>query len=356
MFPFVLLVVLPALMLIARKLTRHDDNNRSNGVLFVFFFMLTMLVILRHETIGNDTRHYIYYFKIISNTNWNSLANSGLEIGFVIYNKLIACISREPRFFLCITGILTSAIIFREYKRQNTDTALTIILFCNLSIFIMMFSGMRQMLAICMGLLAYECTRKKKLLLFLCFATVACTIHTSAFMLYFMYPLYYLKIKRSSLILIVPTFLIVLYFNKPIFGFLGSILGQYTKYEATVSSTGAYSMIVLLALFLIFSFVIPGNKKIDEETNGLRNFLLLASLIQCFAPINYLAMRMNYYYLIFIPVLIPRIIANCAPQNQKIAEVSRHIMVVFFFIFYFRIANGDHTLNTIPYHFLWESV
>ena len=65
MFPFVLLVVLPALMLIARKLTRHDDNNRSNGVLFVFFFMLTMLVILRHETIGNDTRHYIYYFKII---------------------------------------------------------------------------------------------------------------------------------------------------------------------------------------------------------------------------------------------------------------------------------------------------
>ena len=75
-----------------------------------------------------------------------------------------------------------------------------------------------------------------------------------------------------------------------------------------------------------------------------------------FAPLHTLAMRMNYYYIIFIPLLLPRIIEYRSRRWNQVAILGRHIMVVFFLVYFFVNASGGGGLNVFPYHFFWERV
>ena len=164
----------------------------------------------------------------------------------------------------------------------------------------MMFSGVRQMLAIGIGCLAYEFTRNKKLIHFIIAVCIAITFHVSAFMLAFMYPIYNAKITKKWLGAVVPALLVIFVFNKQIFSFLATLLRRFTRFDAEVTSTGAFTILLLFAMFAVFAFLTPNESRLDEDTIGLRNFLLFSIVIQMFAPLHMLAMRMNYYYIIFI--------------------------------------------------------
>lgn len=331
-------------------------QKKNINALNFFFIMLTVLVMFRHESVGNDTRNYIYYFNIFSELDWSELGNGYDESGFPYFNKIISLFSKEPQFFLAISSLTVSLMIYPTYKRLCVDASLTIVLFCILSTFVMMFSGIRQMLAIGIGVIAYEFTRNKKLVFFIIAVIVAMAFHTSAFMLAFMYPIYHAKVTKKWLIAAVPALIIVFIFNKPIFSFLTMIIEQYTKYEGEISSTGAYTMLFLFLIFTVFAFLIPEESLVDKETLGLRNFLLLTLIIQMFAPLHTLAMRMNYYYIIFIPLLLPKIISCRNKKWEQIAVFGRHIMLIFFLIYFFINAYTGEGLHVFPYHFFWEKV
>ena len=354
---FVFLLLVPMLIQhIAIKGLRVDYQKRNNAALACFFCTLTVLVMLRHKSIGNDTKNYIQYFSKFSTTEWVALQKKGLEIGFAYLNKVVALISKEPQFFLSVTAIAVSVMVYPTYKRLCTDASLTIVLFCIMSTFVLMFSGIRQMLAIGVGFVAYEFTRRKKLIPFVLMVLLAMTFHVSAFMLAFMYPVYHVKVTKKWLYVVVPILAMVFLFNRPIFSVLTAILGRLTKYDGSVTSTGAYTMLILFAIFTVFAFLIPDEAQLDSETIGLRNFLLLSLVIQMFAPLHNLAMRMNYYYIIFIPLLLPKIIECRSKRWNQVAVLGRHVMVGFFLLYFFYNASKGGNLHVFPYHFFWETV
>jgi len=331
-------------------------QKRNKRALAFFFGMLTLLVMLRHACVGNDTENYLYYFDKFSRMQWRYLKESELEIGFVFFNKIVSLISKNPQVYLAITALVISAMIYPTYKRLCSDTSLTVLLYCLMSTFVMMFSGIRQMLAVGIGFLAYECTRRHKFLPFLLLALLSMTMHTSGFMLLVMYPLYHARITKKWLYVVVPALAVLFVFNRQVFAVLSIIVERFTRFESVVSATGAYTMLILFAVFTAFAFLIPDEDKLDEETIGLRNFLLLALAIQMFAPLHTLAMRMNYYYMIFIPLLIPRVIQYRSKRWNQVALLGRHIMVIFFLVYFFINARGGGNLNIFPYHFFWENV
>lgn len=332
-----------------------EYQKRNRLALLIFFVVLTFLVMLRHESIGNDTRNYIHFFERYCWMGWERLHKETLETGFVFYNKAISLFTRNSQVFLAVTAIFSSVMIYSTYKRLCLDASLTIVLFCTMSTFVLMFSGIRQMLAIGLGFVAYEFVREKRLLSFALTVLVALTIHTSAFMLVLMYPVYHAKITKKWLYVVVPTLILVFVFNKPIFASLTFILERYTKYSGAMTATGAYTMLILFAAFSVFAFLIPEESRLDEETVGLRNFLLLSLTLQMFAPLHTLAMRMNYYYIIFIPLLLPKIIECRSKRWNKVAKFGRHLMVVFFLAYFFVNAYRGGALNVFPYRFFWEN-
>lgn len=354
---FVFLLLVPMLIQhIAIKGLRVDYQKRNNAALFIFFFLLTLLVMLRHESVGNDTRNYLHYFQKFSRKDWQYIGKESIELGFAVVNKAISVLTKQPQVYLAIVAVAVSAMIYPTYKRLCADASLTIVLFCIMSTFVMMFSGIRQMLAIGIGFIAYEFTRKKKLVPFVLMVLLALTVHSSAFMLAFMYPIYHARITKKWLYVVVPVLAVVFVFNGPIFSVLTAIIGLFTKYEGSVTSTGAYTMLILFAIFTVFAFLIPDEAQLDSETIGLRNFLLLSLVIQMFAPLHNLAMRMNYYYIIFIPLLLPKIIECRSKRWSQVAVLGRHVMVGFFLLYFFYNASKGGNLHVFPYHFFWETV
>lgn len=358
MLPFVVLLFVPMLIqhVVINKRYAIDHEKKNKIAITFFFIVLTVLLVLRHESVGNDTRNYGVYFERYAQADWRALLAMPLEVGYLIFNKLISFVSQEPRFFQAVSAIVISVMIYPTYRRLCEDASLTVMVFCTLSTFVMMFSGIRQMLAVGVGFIAYEFTRRKKLFSFALAVCMALTFHTSAFMLIFMYPLYHAKITKKWLYAVVPALLVIFVFNRPIFSVLTMLIERYTNYAGDMISTGAYTMLILFSIFTVFSFVIPDEKRMDNETIGLRNFLLLSLVVQMFAPLHNLAMRMNYYYIIFIPLLIPKIIAIRNKRWEQVAVLGRHVMVVFFFVYFFLNALRGGNLNVFPYHFFWENV
>ena len=339
-------------------LSREEiDRKKKNDAAITFFFVVfAILLMFRHETVGNDTHNYIYFFNRVSSLDWVETGRKSVEFGYSYFNKAISIFTDNHQVFLSVAALCTVAMIYPTYRRMCVDPSLTIVLFCTMSTFVVSFSAVRQMIAVGIGFVAYEFTRRRKPWLFLICVVLAITFHTSAFMLIFMYPVYHAKITKAWTFPIVITVLTVFLFNRQIFSVLSIFIERYTKYDTTVSSTSAYAMIFLFAVFLAFAFLMPDESKIDQETIGLRNFLLLSLIVQMFAPLHTIAMRMNYYYIIFIPLLIPKIIEHKSIQMSEIAVLGRNIMVVFFLGYFFYNSYTSGALNVFPYHFFWENV
>ena len=354
MVPFLILLTFPLLLYPFAKGTTINRVNLDHLPLSLFFLMLTILVMFRHQNVGNDTANYMKYFMRDAHTEWRYLVDRLPEIGYRIFSKVISLLSDNPHFFIAASGLAVTAMIYPTYRAFCVDPPLTIVLFCIMSTFPMMFSGIRQMLAIGVGMIAFSFVRRKKPISFLLTVAAAMSIHTSAFVLLIMYPLYHARITKKWAFFMIPGLAIAFVFNRQIFHVLGRILQSYTDYDVVETATGAYTMLLLFLAFAVFSFVISDESRMVDDTIGLRNFMLLALVLQMFVPLNYMAMRMNYYYIVFIPLLLPRVIACSRVRYRSIAAASRHIMVAFFFLYFFMNAKPGSCLHAIPYHFFWE--
>ena len=325
-------------------------------LMWLFWGILFILLAFRHELVGIDLLNYKSIFNFISASDWTRALSRSPEMAWSFMNKLISMLGGDFRVLLVITAILSVFWLAKAYLKYLQDISLTISLLIIMPNFILLFSGLRQAIAISLGFLAFEFVRNKKMLAFVTIVAIAILFHISAFLLLFMYPLYHAKIRKKHLIFIIPALLIVWVFNRSIFGFLSLILNQFTDYDTNITETGSVTILILFILLAVFSYVVPEESKMDADTIGMRNFLLLSVAIQMFAPLHNLAMRMNYYYIIFIPLLIPKIIACKSERWSQFAVLGRHVMVAFFLIYFFVNAGRGGNLNVFPYHFFWEDI
>lgn len=354
MLPYYLLVAIPLLSLILlTKFVNRETAQKSS--LVIFFGLLFLILSLRDLSVGTDINTYKFYFLRIYFSDWKDLASvTDLEIGYVLLNKIVSIFTSDFRWLLVIAAAITLIPICIVYKNETEYSEIMIVLFINLDVFVMMFSGLRQSIAISLGLIAYLFTKSKKWLAFLLTVGVAVTFHYSAVILLFIYPLYHLKMTSNWLYYIIPSYAIIFLFNKYYLALAISFLPErYAKYG--ISYTGAYTMLILLVIFAIYSFVIPGKNELDKTTTGLRNLLLFSILLQLFVPFNETIMRINYYYLIFIPILIPKIMKQCDSNWKGITKVSYYVMLAFFGVYFFANAYiGEDVLQLFPYKAFWE--
>lgn len=328
-----------------------DKHKHAIGL---FFFLYLLLLMLRARTVGVDLIGYSRIFASYADMPWNRLTESKLEIGYGILNKAISCFTSNFQWFIAITAAITIIPIFAVYKKEIVDSYLSISIFLIMPTFVMFFSGLRQSIAISLGVIAYIFTKKKKLLPFLLVVILAFFFHKSAFVLIFMYPLYWVRITRKSLSIVVPVMTLIFIFSKPIFSLLQSAISGL--YNVKSSATNAYSMLILFIVFAVFAFVVPDENELDTDTIGMRNFLLFAIVIQMFAPLHTLAMRFNYYYIVFIPLLIPKIIQSSSARFERIAVLAKYVMIVFFLGYFWLNIAFKSSLGAFPYHFFWENV
>ena len=327
----------------------------------VFFVLFFLLLSLRHETIGRDLGNYHYTFTALSSYSFKDIWKADTDILYALLNWVVGQITDDFQIFLTVVAAITVLPVAKLYSEDKQYGFLKVVLFMNMSVFIMMFSGLRQSIAISIAMLAYQYVRKKQPLRFLLLALIALGFHHTGFIILLYYPLYHVKLTKNQQWMTIPLIAAVFVFNKQIFGWvtdlLFSILGE--KYDVEVQETGAYLMIILFALFAIASFFFLDEEKMDAETRGLRNFLLMTLLLQCFAPVHTLSMRMNYYFIIFVPIIVPKIFKYSKENIKDVSKIARIVIVGFFVAYYLYTTyvscqTGISSLDTYPYVPFWK--
>ena len=375
MFPYVILMFAPLLVYQVSVTRRENRTGKEwsfsigkepqvlyNSLIVPLFFLLYFLLLsFRSELLGKDLLNYKDYFAYYSSVGFNVVLKEDQDILYWVLNWVVGKFTDNYQIFLTVVAAITVFPIAKLYSEDKQYGFLKIVLFMNMSIFVMLFSGLRQSIAISIALIAYDFVRKKKPFWFLLFALIAWGFHHTGFMILLYYPLYHMKLNKNQLWFIVPTIGVIFVFNKQIFGWASnimlSIMGD--KYDVEMEDTGAYLMIILFALFAIAAYFFPDEKKMDAEAFGLRNFLLMAVLLQCFAPVHTLVMRLNYYFIIFVPIIVPKIFKYSKDNIKDVAKITKGVIVGFFVVYYLYTTyqscrTGESALNTYPYVPFWE--
>ena len=355
MLAYYILIIIP---LVIYFLGCYKGKKWDNQCLFVFFSILLFLLAVRNVTCGVDTKMYSNFFNVLSDYSIKQIMDFSIkgEFLYFILNRLVAYLGGNFQFFLFITAIISIVPIAVLYLKKSNNAPLTIALFLTVAPFTMFFSGLRQATAMGIVVLLFPLIEKKKPIGYIIGIIIASYFHKSASVALILYPIYHAKITKNWLYIIVPAYLLIYIYNKQIFTYL---LGFYNSiYEETygyTSSTGQFSILVLLILFNIYCFIFPDNNKMDKEYIGLRNLLLLATLFQLFVPINPIVMRMNYYTLLFIPLLIPKVAPISHKNNIALLRLSEIIMVAFFMAYFIYQGYAGHdVLNIYPYIPFWR--
>ena len=356
MLPYFILVGVPAVVYIYNLWKK--DKKLNVVVINAFFFIWLVLLLIRKETVGIDLRNYSYMFRSAVNTPYGKIFGFIFtfehEFGFYFLSKILSLFTTDFRMMLTIVTLMSVIPVWILYKNHaGKYSFLTVVLFLNIGVFSVYFSGLRQIMAMAFVLPAYKYTKERRAFKFLLMVVLAFLFHKSAFIMLIMYPVYKMKLKRkANLLAIIPAVVICYLFRKPIFTFFRSFIADF--YTSNLKETGAIAILVLLIGFVLFSYIIPDESKMSQEALGMRNILVASTILQIFAGVNPLAMRFNYYFLLFVPIIVPRIIECASEKNRKIAEIAAIVLICFFTAYYFYDAYTDvSTLKIYPYVPFW---
>lgn len=353
MIPYFILIALPLLVRLVSKKYRFTTEKRvlyetEAASIDVFMLVFFLLLAFRGVKCGSDTKQYLRLFNEYSTQNIVQLLSSyDHEFGYKLLNRMVGIVTGNYQVLLVVTSAICVYPLWYFYKRESENQLLTIALFMTVAPYMMYFSGIRQAIAMSLGIPAWYATKNKKLWWFIAVVILAMQFHTSAFMLFLLYPLYYAKITNKWLWFVVPGMIAIFIFRTPIFNFLICLLWQ--EYGVT-KGTGATNVLILLVLFGLYSYIIPDEEEMDKDTAAMRNILLLSIMLQIFAMLHPLAMRMNYYFLIFVPILIPKIAKRSKEGLIQVTKVSEIVMTVYFMYYFIStVIKDDDPLNIFPY-------
>ena len=355
MISYVTIIMLSLLLFFLYKGLHVPKARIDRNVVTLFFVSYLVLVCFRDISVGNDTSTYLYRFQIMSRYSWDSLfsySGAGNEPGFLVLNKLISMVGGFRLLVIVVACISIIPIIY--LYRNEAEGALFCLSFYLISLlFGLFFSGMRQGIAIGLAIPAYYLSKKRKLLYFICVVALAFSFHRTGALIGLIYPIYHAKITRKWLWVVIPGMIAIYYFRDRIFSLLFVFMGEdgYSVYNILTGTSNQGALMVLFILLAIYSYIILDEAQAGEEEIGLRNILMLATFIHLFTPLNPVFGRINFYFILFIPVAISRINNRCKEQYLQIRNIAVIVMPTFF-ILYFIFFKTD-SLGIMNYKFFF---
>lgn len=360
MVPYFVLVCVPLVLILQNnhmkiRIDIYDQENIKKYAIDFFFLIFLLMLCFRSIECGNDLSSYLY----ITNRNMMKTYTDILhyyptEWGYHLFNRFFYSLFGSYQIYIALVSLITIIPVWLFYRKECKVQYLAIILFMVVGPFSMYFSGLRQAMAMAFAFPAFYLAKNKKILWFLVIVVVATMFHTSAFILIGVYPMCVFKITKKWLWFVLPIMGLIFAFNRTILIYLMALFGDnYTHYD--VSPTGAYGTLIILVSFAILSYLLIDESKLDQTTICLRNLLLISVCLQCFAPVQNVAMRFNYYYLPFVPVLLSRIIPCAKGRYEKdsiIIIISLDILFIFYF--FYRAYAGEDIMHIFPYVPFWR--
>lgn len=342
---------------------RIEQKKQNRNVCILGFGMLFVLLALRHTSMGidlykrNSDSGYLPSFKELNTYTWKKVLMLkeyiNYEKGYIIFNKLIGSIYNHEQFFLGACAFVSFLPIAVYIYKRSKIPLLSICVFVGLPVFLMYFSGIRQCIAIGLTVVSMFFIEKKLKIPFILTVLLAAQFHYTSIIFLVAYPLYYVRLQTLTKLIFVTLLPIIFIIRRPLF----SVLSKLFKDDAETAATGAGTLFIVFCL--IYLFLIFFNDSEDRKQNGLINLCYVACVCQAFSGIYQLAMRVGYYFMIYMIISIPNTISNMKDKgvSEKREYILSYMILLFFFVIYGLSAISKSTWAMAnPYYFFWQEV
>lgn len=323
----------------------------------VGFTAILILVAFRHPSMGNDLGYYkaegyLTSFDFISTLSWRQVldinAFLNYEKGYILFNKLVGVLGNGNRQMLLVMSATVSILpVAYITNKKSKNIFMSLIIYLGVPTFLLLYSGLRQSIAIAICFLSIDFIQKKQLKKFVLTIAVATLFHYSSFVFLFAYVLYYIKIGKQFRWLSVIILPIIFIFRYPLFQVLSKIFQE----NARPDDNGSITLMLLFSL--IYVFCICFQKK-SETHNGYLNLFYIACVCQIFGNIFNTALRVGYYFVIVLVLLLPDICESMVLEQNK--RIMNYLIPLGFILFgLYNILNNSWAM-AYPYYWFWEII
>lgn len=326
---------------------------------------------LRHYVVGIDTVVYYWNFRDVSVAlDYGSFIDAftvhRFEPGYTLLVSLINLFTNNFNILLVISAALMYSLLARFVYKFSKNYFLSYYLFITLRLFDFTLNGLRQAIAMSIGLLAYEYAVERKPLKFFIIVVIAISFHYSAIILFPLYLLVNFKIRDFHLLLVFIVIVITFVFRNligqsilSIYYGLGSEFVGYYESTGDLGMTGAF-LFTLIIIGLIFYF--PLNVKTPQAYNGLFLIAVVTFLLHIISGYSYFFKRLNLYYFIFLTVYIPDLFRQSESflfamddrSKSLIQKSVKYILIISWGVYYVASINKDY-YGILPYHAMFEN-
>lgn len=330
------------------------NNRRRKAVCAFAFLILALMFGLRHPYMGVDLGYgtgtgYLASFKRIAGFSWKEAFQKdwlNYEQGYILLNKFMAIVSSNEQYFLGCCAVISLLPVMYVISKESSMPVFSIYLYMGLPAFLMLYSGMRQAIAMGLCSLAMMFINQRRPKAFILTVALASTVHYSAFIFGMAYPLYHLRMNsqvRIATIFIIP---VVYVFRSKLF----SILSKLFKENAVPDNNGAFMLAAVFALVYVFCVIYTDHSK---EENGLMNIYLVACCAQAMGGVYQTILRVGYYFMFSLVLLLPMMIHR---QNERNARILMICIGTCFVLFGLSSIEGSTWPRANPYYWFWESL
>ncbi len=326
--------------------------HKSKKQKMTFFILcgIVMLAImgLRHYSLGSTdtTNYYNAMQRAINSPNWQSFYDPEYyEAGLQAFMYALSRVFNHPQWILFITSLIYVVSIFYFANNNSDNIPLSITTYISLGLMQFHLQGMRQSIAMCICLFAYEQAKRKHPIKFLLLVILATTFHQTAVVFLPIYFMCRMKFSWKSMSLIAVGSIFMVVFTDRIINIANMAFDK--NYENTVTSGGFVALsiyIILLGITLWYY-----NRHKPDDKLPLLFVLILATLCYGMRYTGALvAERVSFYFSFSQIALLPAALRMFAQKDRKMWGYVASVFVVALFIY--RLVGSEF----ITYKFFWQ--
>lgn len=329
--------------------------NDKKKFIYGTFVLLGVLIALRADSVGADTKGYLLSFYEYADHSFNEMIqvfqNGGVEVGYMLLVKLLDALTSDSRSILIFEGCIV-AICYAYFFDKNTsnmkEAYICILGYLAFNLFAFQLTGVRQSIAMAICILSFESIKKKQLVKFLIIVLFASTFHTASL---FFIPAYFVTMldvkKVTAKFVAVAVGALVISNASRVLSIATGVSERYADYGVESTDSGYMFFAIMVLIFFLAEYVM--NSLVHGESEN--EIVTIASLetVNCLISINYIAFalwcmrlvsrtaeRPSLFFLPITIVLLSKLYKGFTEESQKIYYFILIVCLVVLFVYRMR--------------------
>ncbi len=326
------------------------DEKSKKKFLIISGIILILFIGLRSKYVGSlDSINYFNMMKRAGlHDSWQSWYDPDyVEGGFQFFCFLLSRVFTNPQWLFVFTAAFYILSISYFIYKNSDNCVLSMVMYITLGLMQFHMQGMRQSIAMCLCLFAYEFLKKDKTILFFLTILIATQIHRTVIVFFILYIFSKLPYRWWSMILVVIISALIWLFSSDLTVFANDVFE--TEYIGSAAQSGGFVATAIHLLIILFAMLFnPTLKKDKALTLSLFTCMICTTLYLTRYFSTMIAERLSFYFTFAELVLLPNTISHLPKEYKKIITVGVYALSIALFLY--RLRGSDF----IPYHFFWN--